>query len=252
MTPHEPGTRDEYRPREFWERRLSGHFDLRGTGETGLSEAYNRACYSLRRTVLDRALLAARFDPRDRTVLDVGCGSGFFTEYYSRRGAHVTGIDIAPISIDRMRARFPAARFVLGDVSEVRIEGRFDLINAFDVLYHVTDDRRWEVALGHLAEALNPGGLMLLTDNFPQREGQRPEAAHNKMRPLSRYLSVLVPHGLAREALHPTHGLLNRELGPFRSLNRVPALLLLFDRTLLATGIADHIAQNRLLVLRHR
>src|SRR5437016_5011730 len=35
------GERVSYRPREFWDRRLSEQFDLRGTGETGLSLAYN-------------------------------------------------------------------------------------------------------------------------------------------------------------------------------------------------------------------
>ena len=60
-----------YQPREFWDQRLSEQFDLRGTGETGLSLAYNRACYALRRRVLDAALAAERFDPRGRS----GCST---------------------------------------------------------------------------------------------------------------------------------------------------------------------------------
>ena len=51
----DPTPASGYQPRDFWERRLSEHFDLRGTGETGLSLAYNRACYALRRSVLARA-----------------------------------------------------------------------------------------------------------------------------------------------------------------------------------------------------
>ncbi|MBI3538891.1 MAG: class I SAM-dependent methyltransferase, partial [Candidatus Eisenbacteria bacterium] len=58
-----------YRPREFWEQRLSEQFDLRGTGETGLSLAYNRACYALRGETLDRALAVQGLDPRGRRVL---------------------------------------------------------------------------------------------------------------------------------------------------------------------------------------
>ena len=85
-----------YRPQEYWEKTLSEQFDLRGTGEPGLSLAYNRACYQLRREVLDRALAAAGLDPRGRRVLDVGCGTGFWTAYYTGRGADYTGLDIAP------------------------------------------------------------------------------------------------------------------------------------------------------------
>ena len=43
----------EREAQEYWERTLSEQFDLRGTGEPGLSLAYNRACYQLRREVLD-------------------------------------------------------------------------------------------------------------------------------------------------------------------------------------------------------
>ena len=234
-----------YRPREFWEQRLSEQFDLRGTGQTGLSLAYNRACYALRRDVLDRALREAAFDPRGRRVLDVGCGTGFFTAYYLERGAELTGIDIAPTSVETLRARHPQARFILGDVSEVALAEAWDLVNAFDVLYHITDDARWERALANLADAVRPGGLLLLTDTFQERPGL---AAHNRMRSLARHRAVLEPRGFTLAGLKPTHVLLNRELGPVRFINRVPALLLAIDRALLALVTSPRLALNQLLV----
>ena len=223
-----------YQPRDFWDQRLSEQFDLRGTGQPGLSVAYNRACYQLRREVLDRVLATANFDPQGRRVLDVGCGTGFFTAYYLARGADLTGIDIAPTSIERLRERHPQARFVLGDVSEAPIEGRFDLVNAFDVLYHITDDARWERAVRALAAAVEPGGLLLLTDTFPRFPLE--EAEHNRMREQARYRALIEPAGLAVEEVTPTHFLLNRELGEWRFLNRLPGLLLVLDRALLALG----------------
>ena len=234
-----------YQPREFWDQRLAEQFDLRGTGQTGLSLAYNRACYALRRLVLDRALREAGCDPRGKRVLDVGCGTGFFTAYYLGRGAEVTGIDIAPTSIERLRARHPEARFVLGDVADAPLPGRYDVVNAFDVLYHITDDARWERALAHLADAVAPGGLLLLTDTFHERPAM---AAHNRMRSLERHRRVLEAHGLSAGVPRPTHVLLNRELGPWRFLNRLPALLLATDRVLLATLSLPRAELNRLLV----
>jgi SAM-dependent methyltransferase len=239
-----------YEPREFWEERLSEHFDLRGTGETGLSLAYNRACYSLRRRVLDRALREAGRDPAGRSVLDAGCGTGFFTAYYLARGARVTGLDIAPVSIERLRARHPGARFVLADVSDAALGERFDIVNAFDVLYHITDDARWERALRHLAEAVAPGGALLITDTFATLP--RP-AAHNLPRPLERYRELLSLSGLELGTVYPTHLLLNRELGWFRFLNRAPALLLAVDRLLLALGAGhDDPVVSKLLVAGRR
>jgi len=222
-----------YRPREFWDGRLREQFDLRATGQTGLSLAYNRACYDLRLAVLDRALREAGVDPRARTVLDVGCGTGFFTAWYLARGARVTGLDIAPTSIEILRERFPTAEFRLADVSETRLEEPYDLVNAFDVLYHIVDDARWQHALETLADAVRPGGLLLLTDTFEERPGL---AAHNRMRSLERHRRVLEPRGLRLGPLYPTHALLNRDLGPLRFLNRAPGVLLGLDRALLATG----------------
>ena len=239
-----------YEPREFWDQRLTEHFDLRGTGETGLSLEYNRACYALRRRVLDATLAAAGVDPRGRTVLDVGCGTGFFTVYFLERGAHVTGLDIAPISIERLRARHPGATFVLGDVSEVALERRYGIVNAFDVLYHITDDARWERAVDHLAAAVEPGGLLLLTDTFSSPPGL---ASHNRARLLERYRGRLEAGGLELGAVRPTHVLLNRDLGPWRFVNRAPWLLYALDRSLLGLGAGARDPRvSKLLVARRR
>lgn len=236
-----------YRPAEFWDQRLREQFDLRGTGETGLSLAYNRACYALRRHVLDRALAEAALDPRGHNVLDVGCGTGFFVDYYTSRGANVTGLDIAPTSIERLARRFPGARFMLGDVSETALAERYDLVNAFDVLYHITDDLRWERAVAHLAGAVAPGGALILTDVFSERGGL---AEHNRMRSLDRYRRIVEQAGLVSGPLYPTHVLLNRELKAFRFLNRFPALLYGVDRVLLAGGLGRDASANKLWVSR--
>lgn len=238
-----------YLPKEFWDRRLSDQFDLRGTGETGLSLAYNRACYELRREVLVRALRQAGLDPHGKSVLDVGCGTGFFTAWYLAQGASVTGVDIAPTSVERLRERFPEARFLLADVSEVALEGTFDLVNAFDVLYHVVDDERWAAAVRRLGDAVAPGGALLVTDTFAALGAI---AEHNRMRPLAEYRRLLEPLGFTFGWTWPTHVLLNRELGCFRFLNRATWLLLAADRALLALGFGRDDRVSKLLVAKRR
>jgi SAM-dependent methyltransferase len=212
---------------------------------------YNRACYALRAEVLTQALRDQGFDPKGREVLDVGCGTGFFTAYYLERGARVTGIDIAPVSIEALRARHPQARFLLVDAGEAPIPppeaGHYSLVNAMDVLYHITDDARWETAVTHLAQAVGDQGLLILSDAFSPIERL---AEHNVMRPLSRYRELLNAAGLQLAGLHPTHVLLNRPLGPFRFLNRVPPLLLAADRLLLWLGLGRGPAYNKILVAR--
>ena len=212
-----------------------------------MSLAYNRACYRLRSEVLTRALRDHDFDPKGKTVLDVGCGTGFFTAWYLDRGAGVTGMDIAPISIETLRSRHHQARFVLADVGEHPVEGRFSLVNAMDVLYHITEDARWEAAVTHLAEAVEKGGLLVLSDAFSDM-GRLAE--HNRMRPLALYRTHLNAAGLQLGGLYPTHVLLNRELGPLRFLNRAPGLLLALDRALLSLGVGHGPRSNKILVAR--
>jgi SAM-dependent methyltransferase len=184
-------------------------------------------------------------------VLDVGCGTGFFTAFYLDHGAQVTGIDIAPTSIERLRARHPEARFELVDVSEASLDRRYDLVNAFDVLYHITDDARWERAVRTLADAVSPGGVLLLTDTFPDPARPQSEADHNRMRPLARYRALLEPAGFRLAAPRPTHVLLNRELGAWRFLNRAPGVLLAVDRVLLGLEVGrDDPAVSKLLAAR--
>ena len=238
-----------YRPQEFWEQRLSEQFDLRGTGETTLSAAYNRACYQLRSEVLGHALAAAALDPRGRSVLDVGCGTGFWTAWYLERGATYTGLDITRTSVERLRQAYPQATFLLSDVSEAELPASYDLVNAFDVLYHITDDAKWEAAVFRLARAVRPGGALLVTDVFAEPRGL---AEHNKMRPFARYRAVLDATGLTFDyaPLRPTHVLLNRHLGFWRFLNRAPWLLLALDRMLLGLGGGNTDAHNKLMVAR--
>jgi len=187
------------------------------------------------------------YDGKPRRVLDVGCGTGYFTDWYLRHGASVTGLDITTASVDQLARRFPDAEFVLGDVSDTVPDGPFDVVNAFDVLYHITDPERWERAVRNLARAVAPGGALVVTDLFEAGHG---EAAHNVMRPLSRYAELLAAEGLEPGALTPTHVLLNRHLGAFRFLNRWPWALYAIDRALLALHLSLPRRTNRILVAR--
>jgi hypothetical protein len=70
------------------------------------------------------------------------------------------------------------------------------------------------------------------------------------MRPGSRYASLLAEEGLSVRRFVPTHWFLNRDLGAFKGLNRLPGLLHVADRFLLGIGAPSWEPANRLLVAR--
>lgn len=60
--------------------------------------------------------------PPGGALLDVGCGTGVFSELASQRGLNVTGIDASEIFIERAKWRVGAATFVSGEMEELPFE----------------------------------------------------------------------------------------------------------------------------------
>jgi 2-polyprenyl-3-methyl-5-hydroxy-6-metoxy-1,4-benzoquinol methylase len=102
-------------------------------------------------------------EKNDLQLLDVGCGTGWFSSVLRRYGT-VTGTDLADIVLERARIRDPEVTFISGDFMQLSFGQRaFDVIVALEVLSHVADQ---EAFLTKVADLLKPTGhLMLATQN---------------------------------------------------------------------------------------
>jgi len=84
-------------------------------------------------------------------VLDVGSGEGTLTNFIAVHlpEAKVTGIDFSKTGIEcaNRAYKLPNLEFIL-DTNSVRLQGRYDLVTAFEVLEHVED---WKDLLGRMA-----------------------------------------------------------------------------------------------------
>lgn len=165
---------DRYDARSYWDRRLDRDWTLQGVGLKGLSLAWNRWLYRVRSSVFGRAVGWMDLDPAGARVLDVGPGVGFYTQRWLERGADVTGVDIADSAVRQLRERFPRARFERLDIAEPDpdLPGDYDVVDAFDVLFHIVDDSRYRQAFANVAGLLRPGGYFLFTDNCASRRTQ--------------------------------------------------------------------------------
>jgi len=188
----------------YWKNRLRDNFDLSGVGFLRRSEDYNRWVYRMRTEQLRGLIDRHAWPVKGRAVLDVGCGTGFFVDFWSSlEAAPLVGVDIAEVSIERLKPRFPDARFVCADISgpQVEIDGTFDYVSVFDVLYHIVDDTRFEQAAANLARLCRPGAKVLVTDMFGTRTTE--VVRHVRNRSLEQYRTVFGRQGLKLTALRP-------------------------------------------------
>jgi 2-polyprenyl-3-methyl-5-hydroxy-6-metoxy-1,4-benzoquinol methylase len=88
------------RERRFYDLRHEGRYDV-------LRNWISRAIGEFERY----GDLRDYYDPRDKTVLDYGCGPGFVAlDLVGGGAAHVTGIDISEGEVDEAAQRAEAAR----------------------------------------------------------------------------------------------------------------------------------------------
>lgn len=74
----------------------------------------------------------------DSVLLDMGCGTGNYTAALQQVAKSVIGIDVSMGMIEQARAKFPALRFICGDVTKLPFDSEtFDGAFAIQVLHHV-------------------------------------------------------------------------------------------------------------------
>lgn len=101
-----------------------------------------------------------------RTVLDVGCGLGFFSRRLAQRGADVLACDIGPSLVEQTRERAGCRGEVADALSLVAHfgAGRFDVVVSSECIEHTPDPAE---ALRQMAGVLKPGGhLAVSTPNL--------------------------------------------------------------------------------------
>lgn len=75
----------------------------------------------------------------DMSVLDLGCGIGTTSKFMAQLDAKVTAVDISPVLIEyaRLNSSHKNISYVTGDISNLKIDKKFDIISIVDAYEHV-------------------------------------------------------------------------------------------------------------------
>ncbi len=106
---------------------------------------------------------AVSFTLRSGNALDVGCGcNGRFIELLASKGFTVEGLDISSEMLRLARQAHPQVTFHQADICEWTAPAQYDLITAWDSIWHVPLQQQAAVLL-KLCHALAPGGVLIFT-----------------------------------------------------------------------------------------
>ncbi|MFJ7589360.1 class I SAM-dependent methyltransferase [Streptomyces sp. NPDC097617] len=112
-------------------------------------------------------------DVSGRSVLDLACGTGFYSREFRRRGAaEVLGIDISVEMIAAARGIEQGdplgVRYEVGDVSELRpLDRRFDVALGVQLLNYAEDVAAMERMCRNIHRSLVPGGEFFVLAQKP-------------------------------------------------------------------------------------
>lgn len=105
--------------------------------------------------------------PADAHILDLACGQGRHAIALAQMGFRVTGLDYAPVLLDRARAAATQAgvdvTWVEGDMRALPWLAEFDaVINLTTAFGYFKTDEENEAVLRQVARVLRPGGQFLI------------------------------------------------------------------------------------------
>ncbi|MDJ0736670.1 MAG: class I SAM-dependent methyltransferase [Nostocaceae cyanobacterium] len=115
-----------------------------------------------------------------KSILDLGCGEGFYTRKFKHKGAAiVVGVDISPKMIELARqeeGKEPLGiEYIVGDVMELGKIGSFDFVVASYLLNHAQTKEELLKMCQTIHANLRPGGrFVAINDNVQQSPDSYP------------------------------------------------------------------------------
>ena len=156
--------KDDYDAERYWKDRFSKYgLSLKGSGNEGLSEKENKKRYLDLAEILTKIFTEESINFKSANILDIGCGTGFFTEmFYDLKAKKYIGIDITSVLFPRLREKYSEYVFLKMDITSDNIEGKYDLILMIDVIEHIVNESKLISAMENVKRSLSKEGVFIV------------------------------------------------------------------------------------------
>ncbi|MDD2715896.1 MAG: class I SAM-dependent methyltransferase [Candidatus Wallbacteria bacterium] len=161
----------DYRSKDYWDERHKTHgLELTGVGDAGLSTEENLKDYETAGKTLALLLDQCSLDYSRISILDIGCGNGYYAQLLKSKGAaNYRGIDISDVLFPELRAK-SGFRFDRLDIGSDSLEDIYDLVLMIDVTQHIVFDDKFSFAMRNVREHLKPGGSFVVTSFLSEKK----------------------------------------------------------------------------------
>ena len=113
----------------------------------------------------DESIKSLLPDLNGKSVMDAGCGTGYFCRYAEESGAaQITGVDFSEGMITQAKQNCIRTHFITAKIQNLHLDNKADVIICALVLGHLPE---LKPALQALAENLQVGGVLVLSDFHP-------------------------------------------------------------------------------------
>ncbi len=163
--PMKYGRENGYDAARYWSDRFAKYGGaLRGAGHEGLSEEENEEMYREAARTFTNLCAQEGVDLPNARVLDIGCGTGFYTELLHNLGVRrYVGMDVAEVLLPGLAGRFPEYEFRRGDITEDKVEGEFDLVLMIDVIEHIVEESKFSRAMENVKSCMSDRGAFIVS-----------------------------------------------------------------------------------------
>ena len=200
---------DDFDAKSYWNARLDGDLSLGTIGFKTFGQKYNCWLYRMRSIVFDEVVHDLPIKWGDIYVREIGPGGGFYIEKWQQLGVkRLNGIDISNYACEYLGGKFPEYEFLADDATnkDIWADDEYDVISAFDVLFHIVDDEKYIRLLRLISESLKHGGYFLFTESFGRTERRQ---FHYVSRNKPQMMKILDNIGLQLVRQQPVFAIMN-------------------------------------------